>query len=163
MKCIEVLDENQRETVELLAREIWTEHYIPIIGREQVDYMLGKFQSKQAISGQIKTGMRYFLMLEEDECIGYLGVQARGNELFLGKIYVKRSRRGKGYGKQAIRFVEALARESGFRKIVLTVNRNNTGSIAAYEKTGFRKTGALMQDIGNGFVMDDYTMGKDVR
>ena len=32
-----------------LARQIWTEHYTPIIGAAQVEYMLGRFQSQSAI------------------------------------------------------------------------------------------------------------------
>ncbi len=39
-----------------LAREIWTDHYVPIIGREQVDYMLEKFQSEKAIATQLADG-----------------------------------------------------------------------------------------------------------
>ena len=72
------------------------------------------------------------------------------------------SRRGKGLGKEAIRFVEGLARERGLHRIGLTVNKNNTEAIRAYEGTGFRKAGALVQEIGAGFVMDDYKMEKDI-
>ena len=43
----------QIETVVELAKEIWTEHYVPIIGIEQVEYMLAKSQSFDAISNQI--------------------------------------------------------------------------------------------------------------
>jgi ribosomal protein S18 acetylase RimI-like enzyme len=160
---LEVSTENQIEIVESLAGEIWTEHYIPIIGREQVDYMLDRFQSKQAISEQIRAGVLYFLMKEDNEFIGYIAVQPKGAELFLGKIYVKSSRRVKGYGKKAVHFAETLAQERGLRKIVLTVNKNNVNAIKAYEKMGFRNVGSLVQDIGNGFVMDDYKMEKTVR
>jgi diamine N-acetyltransferase len=51
---IEVVNENQIDIVASLAKEIWTEHYTPIIGKDQVEYMLGRFQSKKAISSQIK-------------------------------------------------------------------------------------------------------------
>src|SRR5512143_275238 len=88
---LEVSTDNQIEIVASLAREIWTEHYIPIIGKEQVDYMLDRFQSKHAISEQIRTGVLYFLMEEDNEFIGYIAVQPKGVELFLSKIYVKSS------------------------------------------------------------------------
>jgi RimJ/RimL family protein N-acetyltransferase len=42
------------------------------------------------------------------------------------------------------------------------VNKNNVNSIKVYEKLGFKKTGPVIQDIGNGFVMDDYKMEKDI-
>ena len=163
MTIIEASAENHMEIIESLAREIWTEHYIPIIGREQVEYMLDRFQSKQAISEQIKIGVLYFLMKEDNEFIGYIAVQPKGVELFLSKIYVKSSRRAKGYGKKAVQFAETFAQERGLRKIVLTVNKSNINSIKAYEKIGFRNIGSLVQDIGNNFVMDDYKMEKTVR
>ena len=157
---IEVLTEEQIEIVESLAEEIWTEHYIPIIGKAQVDYMLDRFQSKQSISDQIRSGFLYFLIKEDNQFIGYIGVQQKGDELFLSKIYIKSSERGKGHGKKAIQFIERLAKEKGVRKIALTVNKNNRGAIKAYEKLGFKNLGSLIQEIGNGFIMDDYKMEK---
>ena len=43
-----------------LADIVWREHYIPIIGRAQVDYMLEHFQSASAIEKQIAKGINYF-------------------------------------------------------------------------------------------------------
>jgi RimJ/RimL family protein N-acetyltransferase len=45
-------------------------------------------------------------------------------------------------------------------KIALTVNKNNVNSIKAYEKMGFKNVGSVVQDIGSGYVMDDYKMEK---
>ena len=160
---LEVSTDNHIEIVESLAREIWTEYYVPIIGSEQVHYMLDRFQSRRAISEQLRTGVLYFLMKKDNEFIGYIAVQPRGVELFLSKIYVKASRRAGGFGKKAVQFAETLAEERGLRKIVLTVNKNNVNAIKAYEKIGFVNVGSLVQDIGNGFVMDDYKMEKTVR
>jgi GNAT superfamily N-acetyltransferase len=151
----------QTAIVESLAREIWTEHYTPIIGGDQVAYMLAHFQSQQAITDQIRAGAQYFLIEENDEFIGYFAVEPKGKELLLSKIYVKHARRGKGYGRKAVHFVGKLARERHLARIVLTVNKNNP-SVNVYEKLGFKNTGALVQDIGGGFVMDDYKMEKNV-
>jgi hypothetical protein len=52
--------EQTRQVAEL-ARDIWTEHYVPIIGRDQVDYMLDRFQSSDAIARQIESGCKYYL------------------------------------------------------------------------------------------------------
>jgi diamine N-acetyltransferase len=157
---IEVSTEYQIEIVEALAREIWTEHYIPIIGKDQVDYMLATFQSRQAIREQIRTGVAYYLIQEGEASIGYIAVQPKGRELFLSKIYVKSSRRGLGYGKKAVQFAEKVAKGLDLNKIALTVNKNNVNSIKAYEKIGFKNVGSVIQDIGDGFVMDDYKMEK---
>lgn len=159
---ITVSSEKHRALVETLAREIWTEHYTPMIGVAQVEYMLDQFQSRGAIAGQISEGALYFLIRGAHDVVGYLAVQPRDQELFLSKIYIKRAERAKGYGGKAVRFAETLARERRLTKIALTVNKNNLSSIMAYEKLGFRNAGCLMQDIGNGFVMDDYRMEKSI-
>jgi RimJ/RimL family protein N-acetyltransferase len=147
------------ETVARLAEEIWNEHYVPIIGQEQVDYMVAKYQSAQAISNQIENeSYIYFLIFAEAKVVGYVGMQIREQELFLSKYYVHRSQRGKGYGKQALDFIRQYARERGLKGISLTVNKFNSNSIAAYEKMGFLNLGPTVADIGNGFIMDDYKM-----
>jgi len=157
---VEVLSEKHIEIVESLAKEIWTEHYTPIIGEGQVAYMLRSFQSKRAIAEQICHGFLYFLIEGDDGFIGYVGVLPKSDEMFLSKLYVKSSHRGKGYGKKTIHFLETLAQALGLRKLVLTVNKNNKPAISAYEKIGFRNLGSVVQEIGDGFVMDDYKMEK---
>lgn len=145
--------------VAALAKEIWTEHYTPIIGSAQVEYMLANIQSERAIRRQIDhEGFLYFLIEANAAPAGYIGVQLNDTELFLSKIYVRASERGKGLGGEAVRFVTELAGKLGAEKISLTVNKNNTAAIGSYEKYGFRNLGSAVKDIGGGFVMDDYKM-----
>ena len=157
-----VSDNNQIEIIAGLAFEIWNEHFTPIIGKAQVDYMLEKFQSKKAITEQIKNGFLYFLIENNHDHIGYIGVLTKEKQLFLSKLYIASAERGKGYGRAAIEFLEKLAIEKGLSKISLTVNRNNSATIKTYKKLGFENNGSIVQDIGKDFVMDDYIMEKDV-
>lgn len=124
--------------------------------------MLGRFQSKKSISAQIKKGVLYFLIEAGSKIIGYIAVQSRGPELFLSKIYVRSSKRTRGYGREAVLFTEDLARKRGLGVVSLTVNKNNITSLRFYEKLEFRNLGSVVQDIGGGFVMDDYRMVKYV-
>ena len=39
-------------SVTAVADEIWHQHFVPIIGEEQVDYMLDKFLSPDAFSSR---------------------------------------------------------------------------------------------------------------
>ena len=158
----EVFNEAQIQTVENLAYEIWNEHFTAIIGKAQVDYMLEKFQSIRAISEQIEQGYQYYLIRTEDGFIGYTGVQPREDELFLSKLYIKSSLRGRGYGRKVVQFLEGMAKDKGLRQIILTVNKNNLDTIKAYEKFGFENLGPVVQDIGGGFIMDDYQMAKRI-
>ena len=59
-------------------------------------------------------------------------------------------------------FVEEKALEKNCSKVSLTVNKNNVNSIIAYEKAGFINKGALVMDIGSGFVMDDFKFEKEL-
>lgn len=146
--------------IESLAKEIWEEHYIAIVGKPQVDYMLAKYQSKNAIFEQIKEGCKYYLISNNNCNIGYIGICLKDSHLFLSKIYVKSEFRGMGYGKMAISFIEQLTKENGLNSIKLSVNKNNVNSITAYKKQGFKIIDARVINIGNGFVMDDYEMEK---
>jgi RimJ/RimL family protein N-acetyltransferase len=146
--------------IEEMAKIIWHEHYTPIIGAEQVVYMLEKFQSAAAMRSQMENGYQYFLIIKEESPVGYLSFIKKGEELFLSKIYILREERGQGTGRLAFQFTETKARENHCKKIGLTVNKNNLDSINAYESAGFQNIGTLVQDIGNGFVMDDFAMEK---
>ena len=160
---VKVTTENEISTVADLAHEIWNEHYVKIIGQAQVDYMLARFQSRSAIREQIEKGFLYYIIRLEDEDIGYLGICSEDNEgkIDLSKLYIKEQYRGKSLGRKAVDFIEELGREMGKQKISLTVNKYNP-AIAAYESMGFNRKQALVQDIGAGFVMDDYLYEKNL-
>ena len=149
--------------VELLAREIWLEHYIPIIGEAQVEYMLEKFQSSKAISEQIREGVHYYLVDYHKQTVGYISYYLKDASMFLSKIYLKSSMRGKGLGREMIDFVIEQARAINLDSISLTVNKNNFQSIEAYKKLGFAIEKSIVVDIGSGFVMDDYAMKKQIQ
>ncbi len=150
------------ETTARLADTIWREHYTPIIGKGQVDYMLKRFQSAPAIAKQVAGGLRYFLLLYNSNPSGYLAFEKRQDSLFLSKIYVLADLRGKGLGREAMSFVVEQARLAACQRITLTVNKNNASSIAAYLHMCFRQGSAIQQDIGNGYIMDDYLMILDL-
>jgi len=152
----------QLHRVETLAREIWAEHYTPIIGRAQVAYMLETFQNSEAMAQQLSEGYLYYILHEGSEDIGYMAVKAEGERLFLSKLYVKASHRGRGHGKAAVAFLSEMAAKEGLQTIELTVNKHNTDSISAYERLGFVNKGSVEQPIGEGFVMDDYKMEKSL-
>ncbi len=147
-----------------MAKEIWEEHFTPIIGSAQVAYMLDKFQSAHAIREAIqKEGYQYYFFCLDDEAVGYLGIVPKEDgSLFLSKIYLKKAYRGRKIARAGIEFLAALCREKGLNKIWLTCNRENKNSVAAYQKMGFVIAYEQDADIGNGFVMNDYIMEKQI-
>ncbi|WP_372936725.1 GNAT family N-acetyltransferase [Seonamhaeicola sp.] len=145
-----------------LADIIWREHYIPIIGLPQVNYMLNKFQSAEAIKEQVEVGFEYYLLSFDKTPVGYISIKKETDTLFLSKLYVVNLHRGKNIGKTALNFVTDKAKEYQLNRIRLTVNINNINAIKAYEKMGFKKEKPIVTDIGDGFIMDDFEMVKEV-
>lgn len=148
------------EAVAGLAKIIWTEHYTKIIGREQVEYMLNKFQSPDRIYRDISAGgYIYYMAYSDGELAGYAAFKAEeGQGGFLSKLYVEENFRGRGISKKIMNLIAAYCKSKNCGFVWLTVNKNNTNSIAAYKRMGFEIIDEIVADIGNGFVMDDYKM-----
>jgi len=154
-----VHNEAQIATVAKLAEEIWPEHYLSIIGQAQVDYMLARFQSCAAIKEQRQSGYEYFLLMQEQQPVGYAAVQAQPESasMFVSKLYLLRALRGQGLGRKVMTQLAQLAAARGLCKLWLTVNKHNPAK-HAYLRIGFVTIAELVTDIGNGYVMDDYKM-----
>lgn len=147
-----------------MAREVWDEYYVPLIGRAQVDYMVRKFQTAEALQAQIDSGHEYFHISQDGRAIGYAAIRHDAAEarLFISKLYVLAAHRKSGAGRQTLAELERIARERGATHLWLTVNKGNP-SVRAYERWGFTIAEAIVMDIGGGFVMDDYRMEKALR
>jgi len=152
---LKVTTDEQVQRVVSLAAVVWPQHYDPIIGHDQVVYMLENLQSASAIEGQIHDGAEYFLICDGECDAGYLSYTNSEQELFLSKIYVLEEFQGRGLGKAAISFIKTNA---GSKPITLTVNKDNSDSIVFYQRIGFKMSGEVVIDIGGGYVMDDFTM-----
>ncbi|WP_338095653.1 GNAT family N-acetyltransferase [Methanorbis rubei] len=146
-----------------LADSIWTEHYVPIIGRDQTRYMIEKFQSADAIHSQIEQeNYLYYLLKVGQASAGYISLhfEPESHVMFLSKFYVEKSFRGRGFSRAALQFIEEICRQESLTTIYLTVNKQNFSSLAVYEKLGFVRAREMITDIGNGYAMDDYVMEK---
>lgn len=157
MHIKEVFSPPEIIAVQKLAFEIWNEYYPSIIGQSQVDYMLSHFQTAKAILNNINEGHFYFLLIKDEQSIGYFSIQNKNGTLFMSKLYIHKNSRRQGHAKKALLFIKDYAHKEGLSQISLTVNINNQIAIKTYEGLGFIKTGELLVDIGNGFKMDDYT------
>jgi diamine N-acetyltransferase len=155
----QVISTKQIDTVIQLAYTIWQEHYTPIIGADQVAYMLETFHSTQTVSNEIENkGYEYFLIIKDSTPIGYMGISIKDQKLFLSKFYILLQYRQNGFGKLSIDFLKQLSQSLELNNITLTVNKNNFNTITAYKKMGFNIVAEVCADIGEGYVMDDYEM-----
>ncbi len=145
-------------SVTAVADEIWHEHFVPIIGEEQVDYMLEKFLSPDSLVEQINAGYQYYLLSYEYTFAGFAGVHKENGSLFLSKLYVDKDFRGMGIASYMFHQFIEMCKKNNLDKIWLTCNRNNKNTLDIYKHWGFKIVREEAADIGNGFVMDDYIL-----
>ena len=148
-------DVNGIKEMSEMATAILREHYDPIIGKEQNDYMLDMFQSVEAVTEQLSHGYNYYFAKKDGANAGFLAFYPREGALYLSKLYLYKDQRGKGFSRVMLEFLKEKAKELGLNRIELNVNRNNP-SVQIYEKLGFTVAWEEKNDIGNGFYMDDY-------
>lgn len=156
-----VASPEQAGIVARLARKIWMEHYTPIIGADQVEHMLNRFQTRERIWQDIaENACRYELLRMQGEPAGYMAYHFESEQraVFLSKLYIDRPFRGNRLARLMLDRLIEYGGKQGACEIYLTVNKNNAGSIAAYEKMGFVRAGSVVKDIGGGYIMDDYVM-----
>ena len=83
-ECVQAGETEKIAALSALATAIVREHFDPIIGRAQNDYMLAMFQTVPAITGQLEHGYRYYSVTAADGArIGFVAFYPRGGELVL--------------------------------------------------------------------------------
>src|SRR3954468_5111180 len=78
IQLLEVRTTAQVAAVARMAREVWDEYYVPLIGQAQVDYMVAKFQTPAAMQAQTGAGYEYFQIQRAQaphETIGYAAIR----------------------------------------------------------------------------------------
>jgi len=147
-----------------VARRAWHAHYPGIISVEQIEYMLGKGYTRRLILDEIEQhGITWLTIQDGPVIIGLISLGPYGGKTIkLHKLYLLPEYHGKGIGAMALSKVEQIARSENCSSIVLNVNKHNTKAIRAYERAGWRITEQVVNDIGDGFFMDDYVMSKQI-
>jgi diamine N-acetyltransferase len=162
---ISALSQVDLEPVSRLAREIWYLHYPGIITISQIDYMLAQRYCPDAIAAQIAAQQAWWDKIESGSLLAGFASHEPGSEagsVKLDKLYVHPKAQGRGLGHALVQHVETSARDRGFRRLYLQVNKGNTAAIAFYRKAGFDITDRVKVDIGDGYVMDDFVMSKAI-
>lgn len=164
---ITIANEEQFPLIAELADSIWKEHYTPIIGEEQVVYMLDKFYSLPSMIEQSKEGQLFHILWVEGIAKGFYSISNKGNgHWFLHKLYLDSSLRGKRLGEYMMHTIEEYILSQVHQSeivISLTVNRENFKSINFYFRQGFLIDSVENFDIGRGYEMNDFVMKKKFR
>lgn len=151
--------------IQVLSNVIWPATFSNILSQEQISYMMDMMYSTSSLEKQMNELNHHYLLAEEDgEYLGYLSYELnyKGTPITkIHKIYVLPSIQGKGVGRLFIDAVSKLALKNNNTLLSLNVNRYNR-AIDFYKRMGFDFFASENIDIGNGFLMKDYVMNKDL-
>lgn len=161
---IERLTEAGVEAVAMLAGEVWHAHYPGIISEAQIKYMLAQRYDPAVIRAELaQPDVWWFVLHEGAVPVAYMALQREVPAVLkVDKLYVKPALQRQGLGGRLLQHAAAVARGAGCGALELAVNRGNAKAIAAYRKYGFAVREAVVNDIGGGFVMDDYIMTRKI-
>lgn len=142
-----------------LAGLIWNQHYRSIISEEQINYMLSNMYNHQSLLQQMQEKKHlFYFVVYAGTTIGFLSVnEVSPGAWFLNKFYINQTQAAQGIGTAAF---EAILKLHHIKKIELTVNRQNYKAINFYFKNGFKIKEVADFDIGNGYFMNDFVMGR---
>jgi GNAT superfamily N-acetyltransferase len=146
-----------------LARHIWYAAYPGMITEEQIEYMLAWMYAIPTLEAEMRDqGIRFILATGADGLAGFssYGPSDRPGWAKIHKLYLEPGLQGKGLGSRLLQETEARARSEGFQHVWLQVNKYNHKGNSTYQRNGYTKAGEVVDDIGGGFVMDDFVYEK---
>lgn len=154
---VKIATEDAIPLINSLAQKIWRIHYPEIISNDQIEYMLEKMYSVDALLKQFKEGHSFVLCYADDVPVGYCSYSKQDNgNYFLHKLYIDTSYHHRGLGTWF--FKQVFDQIKDLHTLRLTVNRKNYKAINFYFKTGFVIDEVKDFDIGNGYWMNDFAM-----
>lgn len=143
-----------------LALATWPVAFAELLSPAQIEYMLEMMYAPAALRAQVTEQGHAFLIALDDAGAprGYASYQLdyAPGVAKLHKLYVLPATQGGGFGRGLVKAVAKTAHAAGHARLRLDVNRDNP-AIAFYRRLGFAQVGEAVTDIGNGFVMDDYS------
>lgn len=147
--------------ISALAREIWQATYPGIITQEQIDFMLEQRYGHERLQDDLEDPKKWLdQAFVGDRRIGFAFSEIYKGEFKLDKLYIHPDVQRQGVGGQLIGHVAERAKGMGYPCVILAVNKRNEKAINSYMKYGFVVREAIVDDIGRGYVMDDFVMEK---
>ena len=158
---------DEADAVVDLAQAVWRAHYPGIISAAQIEYMLAQRYRPILIKQFMARGDVWLAARAGSdasaELVGFVHAHPyQEGDYKLDKLYVRTDLQRHGIGAKLLETVADLARRHALERLVLRVNRENHNAIRAYLKYGFKIATLFDEDIGEGFVMNDYVMVKEL-
>jgi ribosomal protein S18 acetylase RimI-like enzyme len=148
--------------IEELARRIVPDFYAPFFERATAEYLVESGHTAAALAEQAGRGCLHFFVEEIGRPVGYFSLAPDGADVLLSHFYVLANCRGRGLGQLAMEFIDGQVRAMGARRIELFVLRENIAAVGLYRKNGYIVAEEVLTRLGNGAVLEDYLMRKEV-
>lgn len=161
MVQLRLLAKEELILIQGIAHQTWPSTFAGLLSKAQIDYMLHWMYDLKMLESQLEKGHGFLVAEIEGEAIGFAGYEMNnleGQKAKLHKLYLLPSSQGKGVGKALLLEVAKRAREAGQKSLVLNVNKYNKKAIDFYLAMGFVTIRQEVNDIGQGYVMDDDVM-----
>jgi ribosomal protein S18 acetylase RimI-like enzyme len=157
--------ENELLKIAEFAEVIWKQYYTEIITLSQIEYMLKKFYSKEALEEQIKLGQEFYFIRNQSETLGFISYSLQTDSVyFIHKFYILPNQHRQNLGSIAMQEIEKEiidSKKNKNYKLKLTVNRKNFKAINFYFKNGYIIESVEDFDIGESYLMNDFVMVKN--
>ncbi len=151
-------------SIQAIAQQTWPVTYSAILSATQLDYMMDLIYSEFSLTQQFQGKQLFYLVTDYDKTIAFFAIehQYQNKEVTrIHKIYLLPETQGRGVGKHLIAYITTLALEQNSKILSLNVNRFNK-ALHFYQKIGFKSIKVENIEIGNGFLMEDYRMEKEI-
>lgn len=152
----QAIEENELKQLFQFAAPIWRECYRGIIPAGQIELLVHKYFDYDNILRFQNEGMVYEYVLFDGERAGFAAYQVQDSFVYLDKLYLLKSFRGKHIASQV--FDDYIARYQ--KPLRLNVNKGNTLGLRAYKGRGFQVIETKRYDLPGGYVNEDYIMEK---
>ena len=93
---------------------------------------------------------RVWLLCEDRKSVGYIiltigfSFEFHGHDAFIDELYVEAAYRRRGYGRQAVAFLEKKALEMGVNAVHLEVDDGNDPAFELYRRSGYEDHGRFL-------------------
>lgn len=161
---ITVAIESQLGIIQNLAKVIWPVAYAAILSQEQLDYMMDMMYSGNSLRNQLRNNNVFLLARIDEDFIGFASYELNydeSNYTKIHKLYVLPEIQGKGVGKKLINYIQEIAIKNSNSALILNVNKYNKAK-DFYLHNQFEIADSVVVEIGNGYIMDDYIMKKNI-
>lgn len=147
-----------------LAEQTFHVTYLPLQPKEKVEYLFDMMYSPPSLADQFNKGQCFIIARDKSGNLGYASYEInckKEGTTKIHKIYVLPTAQGKGVGKRLIGAIAETALQNKNQILSLNVYRKNP-AIEFYQKIGFKIAEEVNIDVGNGFIMNDYVMEKNL-